>query len=678
MAVTGDNSTFKASFRRNLVDSFIKSFDIGQTDKYFLFVGKVDGWTAGGTFGSISDTRSDDIDVWRNVIGIKQIDSNASFRMIDRYDWTNNTIYTPYDNTIDLKGQKYYVMNSEYSVYKCLSNNGGIASSVEPTGVQTDTPIRTSEGYVWKYIYTVPEPLRYYIDDEFIPVNKLVAKGTSKETANQWSTQRHAIDGSIDIIKIDTVNGDYTSDLIVASGSTASTLLDGATAGATHITLNGKNFGSAYGESDDDFNGLTITITSGLGSGQRRAITDYVAATNTVHFTEPLVNAIPKNSTYEIAPKVDIYGDGVSAEAFVELYEYDTTNTERKKIRNIVLTNKGKDYSYATIELTPEHLTNASASSSQAAELRAIIGPEGGHGSDASTELKPTALLVVVNIDRDEDSAFFTSNEVRQYGIIKNPILNDTNPIYLNSNGNPYRIAGETISQKTFIEIAPRTEEKILPESLYTVGNYIIGKDTKSTAKIEAWNPSMDSNRGVLTVSNVQGNFKPPFDVNGTGEGVIEFSQSVDDWAYSAASDVAAVSGFDRIYQNTTPSFSCTTVLGVSGENLDTEDFPVDIGVTGGSAVAGGCTGCPTATVVNWVPDTTGTGGTLTLTNVKGSFATGDSIGRFSAASTTTLIHTVAEPEIKPFTGEIIYAQNMMPIEKDPEQREQYQIILKF
>ena len=61
-----------------------------------------------------------------------------------------------------------------------------------------------------------------------------------------------------------------------------------------------------------------------------------------------------------------------------------------------------------------------------------------------------------------------------------------------------------------------------------------------------------------------------------------------------------------------------------------------------------------------------------------GNFATGDSIGSYSVASTNAVINTVTPPEIVPNTGEILFAQNMKPIEKDPEQREQYQIILKF
>ena len=675
MAVTGDNSTFKSSFRRNIVDSFIDGFDFKSTDKYFLFIGKVDGWTGGETFDSIPDTRYDDIDVWRNIVGIKQIDINSAYRMTDRYDWTNNTIYTPYDDTVDMQGVKYYAMNTEYNVYKCLANNNGIASSAEPKGIKTDSAINTSDGYVWKYMYTVPEPYRYYIDDEFIPVSKLVAKGVSSETKNQWSTQTGAKRGGIESVLLE-VTGNWNHGSIFPAGSTGTIQTATSLAGATAMELNSTYMAGSF--SDDAFNGMTVTITTDVGAGQRRIITDYVASTNLIYFETPLSKNVPAGSVIEIAPKIDIYGDGVSAEAFIDLYNYEASEDNRKQIRKVDITNPGKDYSYTEVEISPVDVASALVSG-DIPQIRAIVSPPKGHGADVARELNATSILLVVNIDQDEDSAFFMKNDVRQYGIIKNPVLNDTAPEHLDVNGYPHRLAGETSILNTYLEVtSTAVTGSFLPESLYTVGNYVVGKDSKATGKIEAWSPSIQENHGTLTISGLQGEFVAPVDAVGTGEGIIEFSQDGDSWAFSPVAGLAEVSAFDKIYQNTTPAFSCTTTLGISGgPGLDTETFPIDIGVTGGNATTG-CTGCPTGMVLDWVPDTTGTGGTLVLTDIKGTFNTGDSIGSYSYETTTSLIHNIASPEILPFSGEIIYAQNMTPIEKEPEQREQYQIILKF
>ncbi len=676
MAVTGDNSTFKASFRRHIVDSMVSKFDFNSKDKYFLFVGKVDGWTAGGTFGAIADNRASDLEVTRNIVGMKHIDANSVFRMIPRYDWTANIIYTPYSDSIDMAGATGYVMTSRYNVYKCMSNNGQVASAVEPTGTKTSGMITTSDGYVWKYMYTIPEPYRYYIDSQYIPVSKLRTKGTSLETQNQWATQTNAVRGGIESILITQDGGQYSSSLVHPSGFEGTSTLVGAAAGSTQMNVNVKRFGSAgLNIADDGLNGLSITITSGDGAGQRRVITDYVNATGLISFDKPLLKPVPIDSVYEIGPTVNIYGDGVSAEAFVKLFDYDVDNPTRKTIKEIVITNTGKDYTFANLEFSPDSISATQATPTRA---NAVISPRGGHGSDAASELNATTLLLVTNIDQDEDSKFFLENDVRQYGIIKNPILNDFGANNLDVNGYPYRIAGSTSILNTYLEVAAGSTSTFLSERQYTIGNYIIGKDSKATAKIQGWGPATDRNRGLLTISDVQGRFVAPIDSTGTGEFITEFSQSGENWEFDSVKNKATVSAFDEIYQNTTPSFRCTTILGVSEAyaNLTANSYVIDKGVTGASAA--GCTGCPTATVLSWTPNKGRTGGELVLVDVKGTFNTGDFVGSSSSASSTTVINRISPPDVYPNSGEVIYAQNMLPIEKNPEQREQYQVILKF
>tara|TARA_Y100000593_G_scaffold90859_1_gene178237 strand:- start:16011 stop:18050 length:2040 start_codon:yes stop_codon:yes gene_type:complete len=679
MAATGDNSTLKSGLRRQLVSSFVDNFSTYSTNKYFLTIGKVDGWTAGQTFDSIPDTRLNDTEFWRNIVGIKQIDFNSAYYMATKYVWTNGTIYDEYDDGSDMSNKKYYVMNNNYDVYKCISNNGNQSSSSEPTGVNTNKTINTSDGYIWKYLFTIPEPHRYYIDDDYIPISIAQNKGTSSQSKNQWEVQKNAVDGAIDFIKITTTNSNYNSDLILPNKTTGNdkTIVRGnAIAGATAIQLS-----SAHAQSTNAYNGLVINIVSGDGSGQRRLIAGYTGdSTNTVVFDTPLTKNVPKNSQYEIAPKVDIYGDGVSAEAFVNLYDYDSDNKSKKQVKEILVTNPGSSYSRADIELSPRSIIRDVADGTSLCVAKAVIGPPGGHGSNVINELNATALLVVVNIDGTESGKFFNSNEVRQYGILKNPIINDTSSEYLDVNGKPFRIAGSEARAKssTVLEITTTTTGGFLPENLYTAGKFIIGKESKATGEIIDWSPSLNGNHGLLKIKGVQGTFKAPVDSTGTGEGVIEFSQLEDTWEFSGGAGVASVAGFDVVFRNTPPSYSCNWTLGISAPSgLNSGTFPVDIGVTGGIATRG-CSSCVQGTALSWTVNNAGTGGDLVVSDVVGSFVTGDSIGSFASASTTSVINTCTPPEIYPQSGELLYMQNMKPILREDEQREQYQIILKF
>lgn len=54
-----------------------------------------------------------------------------------------------------LETSKFYCVTSDYHVYKCLDNNGGSVSTVKPFSI-THKLIELSDGYIWKYMYTIP------------------------------------------------------------------------------------------------------------------------------------------------------------------------------------------------------------------------------------------------------------------------------------------------------------------------------------------------------------------------------------------------------------------------------------------------------------------------------------------------------------------------------------------
>lgn len=64
----------------------------------------------------------------------------------------------PYSGVNRLSISKFYVITSESHVYKCLYNNNGNPSTVKPFSTSSDI-IKTSDGYIWKYMYTVPVAL---------------------------------------------------------------------------------------------------------------------------------------------------------------------------------------------------------------------------------------------------------------------------------------------------------------------------------------------------------------------------------------------------------------------------------------------------------------------------------------------------------------------------------------
>ena len=181
--------------------------------------------------------------------------------IVKRYDWTSGTIYTAYDSSdTDLFSKKFYVLNSAYGVYKCISNNGGIASTVEPTGTGTSL-IVTGDGYVWKYMYTIgTSDAANFLLNDWMPVktNSTVAAA--------------AVDGAIEYIKVTNGGTGYTSATasIVTTSSGSGAVLTPVISGGiiTGITVTTK--GTLY-------RNATVNIVRTGGSG--------VAATATVSVT---------------------------------------------------------------------------------------------------------------------------------------------------------------------------------------------------------------------------------------------------------------------------------------------------------------------------------------------------------------------------------------------------------
>lgn len=54
-----------------------------------------------------------------------------------------------------IESSQFYCVTSDYHVYKCLNNNDGAPSTVKPFSI-THKLIELDDGYIWKYLYTIP------------------------------------------------------------------------------------------------------------------------------------------------------------------------------------------------------------------------------------------------------------------------------------------------------------------------------------------------------------------------------------------------------------------------------------------------------------------------------------------------------------------------------------------
>ena len=149
-------------------------------------------------------------DIWRNMIGAKLVTGNDVKHVVPRYNWTANTSYIAYDHDFEYNTQNvpYYVVTSDWGIYKCLANNSGGLSTVEPTQLSTSSAIEETDGYIWKYLYSISDADKLrFLTDEFMPVNTLGVDDNSL----QWDVQQDAVAGAIESIKVISGGNGYSN-----------------------------------------------------------------------------------------------------------------------------------------------------------------------------------------------------------------------------------------------------------------------------------------------------------------------------------------------------------------------------------------------------------------------------------------------------------------------------------
>jgi hypothetical protein len=251
----------------NNAEQFKESIsEASANSKLYLTFGKIDAWANDLAPPQANSSVSTLLDVWSNMIGGKRLVGSDLVHAIPRNIWTANTSYFAYDDNSDQlfsETSKMVIVTSEYNVYKCIANNYGALSTVEPTSVNPLIVSTTSDGYYWKYLYTISDSdqLRF-LSTNYIPVKTL----TIDDGSTQWAVQDNAIDGAIHYIKVTAGGNNYTN----ASTITVSIAGDGAdaTATATINSISNTVNSIVVVTPGSDYSYATVTITdSGIGTG---------------------------------------------------------------------------------------------------------------------------------------------------------------------------------------------------------------------------------------------------------------------------------------------------------------------------------------------------------------------------------------------------------------------------
>lgn len=250
------NKSIRQGFHSNLASLFLNDIQLLRSN-YYYFLGKIDTW---GSTDIASDTntpisQSEDYSIRNNAIFFKHITQNDVTLVTDRYDWTPGIVIPQWDHSLPMDGVGFYRFTDEYNVYVCLDNAEGSVSTVKPTG-QSFYPIRTSDGYLWKFMYNVPAfKRRRFGSPSYIPVQRALSDSFYNK-------------GSIGDVSVTSLGSGYTDALltyITASGATtgsgaSATVTCNVSGVITGITLVSGGTGYTKGVK------LTVTSVAGIGA----------------------------------------------------------------------------------------------------------------------------------------------------------------------------------------------------------------------------------------------------------------------------------------------------------------------------------------------------------------------------------------------------------------------------
>jgi hypothetical protein len=629
------------------------------------------------------------LSIYDNMIFGKRVTNADVVEMIPRYDWSSNTVYTQYDDTDSalFTKQFYATVNAgaQYHVYKCLYNNRGAASTVEPTGTDVNAYESLVDGYVWKYMYSANAvTMAKFATTTYMPV----VVNTSITTA--------AVDGALEVINIDEAGSGYDN------------YLTGTFNSATDLRIGGNPYlysiGSNASTLNDFYNGCLMYITSGAAEGEYRVITDYYisGSQRIVVLEDGFDNTIAVNDTFEIYPYVYIFDTGGQKQTNC-IARALVSSASGNSISKIDIINPGSGYRSATAVLLPNPIVDVTTN----AVLRPIISPAGGHGHNVNSELGANFACISIKFVENEE-AITTYNDYRQVGILKDPLFANVN-IKIDINNTVGSFApNERVYQYKDIKlagtVAVNSNTTVVGTSTFfqdalSIGDRVLITDGVSNALANIATIASNTSLTLTTNASFTGTGCTISLVNAVSYGVIA-DNGVGDGEIFVAN--VATAGLTTSLRLVGEDSNCTSVVNVAaalpisinGRNpnsfntftqltrfvgtIDSGTFIPDEEITQDAAVT---YAIPRARVYAAIED--GATDYLYVTNVENifqDFASPDSDGVVvgSNSEATFTITAKYNGELVKDSGDVLYIENLSPISRSNTQSETVKLILEF
>ncbi len=266
------------------------------SDRYYIGISRSNPWDNTDTVPTVGNTEREERNFRASLQSILRT-TDVSF-VAKRYNWSSGSIYSAYnDNQTAIQNSAtypYYVVTANQRVFLCVqqgkADNGTVSTStVDPDTTGATTAAKaTSDGYIWKYLFTIGGTnASKFLSANYLPVSKVdSAAGLSVIEQAQKNVQDGATAGSIIGYRVVSSGAGYSADPTVTingDGANAKAIAKRtATNQISKIEIddsaNGIPFGSGYSYASVTLSGGSpstaaviepIISVNGLGSDPR-------------------------------------------------------------------------------------------------------------------------------------------------------------------------------------------------------------------------------------------------------------------------------------------------------------------------------------------------------------------------------------------------------------------------
>lgn len=411
-------TVLSSSLRHKNIQNFKKTVE---DESVFFFASKSTPWISGDLIPpSVYDTQTLEVEAYDEMLYLKRLSVSNIRNVIRLYHWQTNRRFQEYDNTVDISDlltkrtissneyYPFYVVTDSFRIYKCLNNNSGSLSTVEPTssaltGADTFAPL--ADGYIWKYMYTLkPLDASEFLTTDWFPV----ATAIEDDGTENWDIITNAVNGGVYNLQVINSGSGYNNILPTAGDTTNAQ--DGFTFSKASNTSVVIASGMGASASNDLYNG-TFLYTKNISGviSEVAEILDYDGTSRTLTLAAPgITNAAAGFEGY-ISPKITFVGDGSDLEAVCRMSNSSTVD-------QIHVIDPGLNWTECSASVSGGGGTNAI--------LRVIISPFGGHGYDPVMELGAFNIMTKIKFEGDESGVIVATNEYRKLGMLVNPLIN--------------------------------------------------------------------------------------------------------------------------------------------------------------------------------------------------------------------------------------------------------------